>query len=71
MAKMHVTLLAPSILLQANYLMESITATDMAQCYLQAGHFGQAPFDPLDQTNDYNRQAEVSHFSTSLTLAQT
>ena len=27
---------------------------------LQAGHFGQAPFDPLSQTNDYNRQAEVS-----------
>ena len=27
---------------------------------LQAGHFGQSPFDPLGQTNDYNRQAEVS-----------
>jgi hypothetical protein len=25
----------------------------------EAGHFGQAPFDPVGLTNDYNRQAEV------------
>jgi hypothetical protein len=25
----------------------------------EAGHFGQAPFDPVNLTNDYNRQAEV------------
>lgn len=29
---------------------------------LQAGHFGQAPFDPLQQTTDYNRQAEVTFY---------
>ena len=28
---------------------------------MQAGHFGAAPFDPLSQTTDYNRQAEVLH----------
>lgn len=32
----------------------------------EAGHFGQAPFDPLSQTNDYNRQAEVRNARTAM-----
>lgn len=36
---------------------------------LQAGHFGQAPFDPLELTTDYNRQAEVYQASAILALA--
>jgi hypothetical protein len=34
---------------------------------VQAGHFGQAPFDPVNLANDYNRQAEVHmHINASL-----
>lgn len=32
----------------------------------EAGHFGQAPFDPLNQTTDYNRQAEVRNCRTAM-----
>lgn len=32
----------------------------------EAGHFGQAPFDPLQQTTDYNRQAEVRNARTAM-----
>lgn len=37
----------------------SVHLTRTYHINLQAGHFGQAPFDPAGLTDDYKRQAEV------------